>query len=127
MVEVFKIFLVIFSYGENIHCTVQECWTVQYSPALFEPRKKRGREKKPFRAAFHRHEEGDGAYVKLGSRHQGAPNPVVHSAYIVESLQDFLIKFDMKPCIHVMEISIFSLNHVNIRLTKIMNHFLEHL
>ena len=106
---------------------MQECWTVQYSPALFEPRKKRGREKKPFRAAFHRHEEGDGAYVKLGSRHQGAPNPVVHSAYIVESLQDFLIKFDMKPCIHVMEISIFSLNHVNIRLTKIMNNFLEHL
>ena len=49
------------------------------------PGKKRGREKKTFRAAFHRHEEGDGAYVKLGSRHQGAPNPVVHSAYIESS------------------------------------------
>ena len=88
MVEVFKTLLnlpIKFSYGGNIHCTVRECWTVQYSPALFEPRKKRGREKKPFRAAFHRHEEGDGAYVKLGSRHQGAPNPVVHSAYIESS------------------------------------------
>ena len=79
------------------------------------PGKKEDVKKKPFRAAFHRHEEGDGAYVKLGSRHQGAPNPVVHSAYIVESLQDFLIKFDMKPCIHVMEISIFSLYHVIVR------------
>ena len=39
--------------------------------------KKEDVKKKPFRAAFHRHEEGDGAYVKLGSRHQGAPNPVV--------------------------------------------------
>ena len=49
------------------------------------PGKKEDVKKKPFRAAFHRHEEGDGAYVKLGSRHQGAPNPVVHSAYIESS------------------------------------------
>ena len=40
---------------------------------------------------------------------------------IVESVQDFLIKLDMKPCMHLVEISIFSLNLVIVRLTKIMN------
>ena len=40
---------------------------------------------------------------------------------ILESVQDFLIKLDMKPCMHLVEISIFSLNLVIIRLTKIMN------
>ena len=46
---------------------------------------------------------------------------------ILESVQDFLIKLDMKPCMHLVEISIFSLNHVIVRLTKIMNNLLEHL
>ena len=32
----------------------------------------------------------------------------------------------MKPCMHLVEISIFSLNNVTIRLTKIMNNLLEH-
>ena len=40
---------------------------------------------------------------------------------VLESVQDFLIKFDMKPCMHLVEISIFSLNLVIVRLTKIMN------
>ena len=31
--------------------------------------------------------------------------------FILESVQDFLIKLDMKPCMHLVEISIFSLNH----------------
>ena len=39
----------------------------------------------------------------------------------VDSAQDFLIKLDMKPCMHLLEISIFSLNLVIVRLTKIMN------
>ena len=39
----------------------------------------------------------------------------------IESVQDFLIKLDMKPCMHLVEISIFSLNLVIVRLTKIMN------
>ena len=38
-----------------------------------------------------------------------------------ESVQDFLIKLDLKPCMHLVEISIFSQNLVIIRLTKIMN------
>ena len=38
-------------------------------------------------------------------------------AYELESYQDILINLDMKPRIHVVEISIFSLNNVN----KIMN------
>ena len=48
---------------------------------------------------------------------------IQHSCTIatLESVQDFLIKFDMKPCMHLVEISIFSLNLVIIRLTKIMN------
>ena len=38
----------------------------------------------------------------------------------LESVQDFLIKLDMKPCMHLVEISIFSLNHViMVRLTKL--------
>ena len=45
----------------------------------------------------------------------------------LESVQDFLIKLDMKPCMHLVEISIFSLNHVIVRLTKIMNNLLKHL
>ena len=45
----------------------------------------------------------------------------------VESVQDFLSKLDMKPCVHLVEISIFSLNHAIIRLTKIMNNLLKHL
>ena len=39
----------------------------------------------------------------------------------LESVQDFLIKLDMKPCMHLVEISIFSLNLVIIRLIEIMN------
>ena len=35
---------------------------------------------------------------------------------------DFLIKLDMKPSMHLVEISIFSLNHVIVNLTKIMNN-----
>ena len=33
----------------------------------------------------------------------------------------FLIKLDMKPCMHLVEISIFLLNLVIVRLTKAMN------
>ena len=47
--------------------------------------------------------------------------------YLVDTVQDFLIELDMKPCMHLVEISIFSLNNVTVRLTKIMNNFLEHL
>ena len=39
----------------------------------------------------------------------------------VESLQDFLIKLDMKPRIHLVEITIFSLKNVTVRPLKIMN------
>ena len=45
----------------------------------------------------------------------------------VESFQDILIKLDMKTPMHLVEISIFSLNNVTGRLTKIMNNLLEYL
>ena len=39
----------------------------------------------------------------------------------LESVQDFLIKLDMKSCMHLVETSIFSLNTVIVRPTQIMN------
>ena len=52
------------------------------------------------------------------------PCDITHA---LESVQDFLIKLDMKPCMHQEEISIFSLNHVILRPTKIMNNLLKYL
>ena len=39
----------------------------------------------------------------------------------VDTVQDFLIKLGIKPPMHLLEIGIFSLYHVIIRPTKIMN------
>ena len=41
--------------------------------------------------------------------------------YLLESVQDFLIKLDMKPCMYLVKISIFSLKNVTVKPTKIMN------
>ena len=41
--------------------------------------------------------------------------------YILDTFQDFLIKLDIKPLIHLLEMSIFALNNVILRLTNIMN------
>ena len=38
----------------------------------------------------------------------------------LETVQDFLIKLGIKPLMQLLEISIFSLNSVIVRLTKIM-------
>ena len=46
---------------------------------------------------------------------------------LLESFPDFLIELDMKPRMHIVETSIFSLNNVTARLTKIMNNLLEHI
>ena len=43
------------------------------------------------------------------------------------SVQDFLIKLDIKPLIHLLEISVFSLNNDLVRLTKIMNNLVKDL
>ena len=47
--------------------------------------------------------------------------------YLVESVQDFLIKLDIKPLMHLMEISIFSLNNDLVRPTKIMSNLVKDL
>ena len=39
----------------------------------------------------------------------------------LETFQDLLIKLGIKPLMPVLEISMFSLNNVIVRLTKIMN------
>ena len=48
-----------------------------------------------------------------------------HKAATLETVQDFLIKLSIKPCMHILKISIFSLNQVIVRPTKIMNKFLR--
>ena len=45
----------------------------------------------------------------------------------LDYVQDFLIKLDIKPVIHLLEISIFSLNDDLVRLTKIMNNLVKDL
>ena len=40
----------------------------------------------------------------------------------LESVQDFLIKLDIKPLIHLLEMSTFSLNNVIVKLIKIMKN-----
>ena len=39
----------------------------------------------------------------------------------LDTVQDFLIKLGIKPRMHLWKISIFPLNHVIVRPTKIMN------
>ena len=41
--------------------------------------------------------------------------------WCLETVQDFLIKLDIKPLMHLLEMSTFSQNNVIVRLTKIMN------
>ena len=46
----------------------------------------------------------------------------------IETVQDFLIKLDIKPLImYLLEISIFSLNNDLVRLSKIMNTLVKDL
>ena len=49
------------------------------------------------------------------------------STSTLESVQYFLIKLGIKPLIHLLEISIFSLNDDIVRLTKIMNNLVKDL
>ena len=44
----------------------------------------------------------------------------------LDTVKDFLIEMDMKPQMHLVEISIFLVNNIVVRLTKIMNNLLEH-
>ena len=48
-----------------------------------------------------------------------------HRACPLETFQDFLIKLDIKPLMHLLKISIFSLNNDIVRLTKIMNNLFK--
>ena len=43
----------------------------------------------------------------------------------LETVQDFLIKLDIKPLMHLLKISIFSLNKDIVRLPKIMNNLIK--
>ena len=49
------------------------------------------------------------------------------NAMALETVQDFLIKLDIKPLTHLVEISIFSLNNDLVKLTKIMNNLVKDL
>ena len=49
------------------------------------------------------------------------------NTYPLETVQDFLIKLDIKPLMHLLEISIYSLNNDLVRLNKIMNNLVKDL
>ena len=49
------------------------------------------------------------------------------SIWRLETVQDFLIKLYIKPLMHLLEKSIFSLNNDLVRLTKIMNNLVKDL
>ena len=51
---------------------------------------------------------------------------IVHT-FKVETVQDFLIKLGIKALMHLLELSIFSLNNDIVRLTKIMNNLVKDL
>ena len=53
------------------------------------------------------------------------PDCCVAFCYRLETVQDFCLKLWIKPLMHILEINIFSLNHVIIRRTKIMNNLLK--
>ena len=65
-------------------------------------------------------------FLNASSSYHASFIPKVHT-YLVESVQDFLIKLDIKPLMHLLEISTFSLDNVIIRLTKIMNNLVKDL
>ena len=46
-------------------------------------------------------------------------------AYYLDTIQDFLIKLCINPLMHLLEIDIFSIYHVIIRPTKIMNNLIK--
>ena len=50
-----------------------------------------------------------------------------NQCYTLDTVQDFLVKLGIKPLMHLLEISIFSLNHDIVRLTKIMNNLVKDL
>ena len=50
---------------------------------------------------------------------------ILDNICILDTIQDFLCKLGMKPQMHLVEISIFSLNHVIIRPTKIIKDLFE--
>ena len=52
---------------------------------------------------------------------QAAGQPVGGPSCSLDTVQDFLIMLGIKPCMHLWEISIFSLNNVIVRPIKIMN------
>ena len=53
--------------------------------------------------------------------------PYGKSALKLETVQDFLIKLDIKPLMHLLKIIIFSLNIDIVRLTKILNNLVRDL
>ena len=61
----------------------------------------------------------DSTLGKNGTTMNLLPTVLLPSARL--RVQDFLIKLDMKPCMHLVETSIFSLDPVIVTPTKIMN------
>ena len=61
--------------------------------------------------------------TNIGNKHLVGQSIIL----VIDTFQDFLIKLGIKQHIHILKISIFSLNHIIVRPTKSMNNLLEHL
>ena len=90
---------------------------------------KRAREKKTVKALFHlfpppqetRRELERSSFFLSPLPCQCALLYCGAGLYVLESVQDFLIKLDMKPSVHLVEISIFSLNLIIVGLMNRAN------
>ena len=56
----------------------------------------------------------------LVTRIESIINSLKHASSSFDTIQDFLRKLGMKPHVHLVEISIFSLNNLIVRPTKII-------
>ena len=64
---------------------------------------------------------GEPLEIRIGAVADSASNFAFKvQYYTLDTIQDFLCNLGMKPHMHLVEISIFSLNHVIIRPTKII-------
>ena len=63
----------------------------------------------------------DQRYKKMNA----ASQRTIVASQLLDTVQKFLIKLGIKPHLHILKISIYSLNHVIVRPTKIINNLLK--
>ena len=76
----------------------------------------------PFSQGWHLKKKGN---IRCSEKHM--LNYLCAVPATIETVQDFLIKLDIKPLMHLLEINIFSLNNDIVRVTKIVNNLVQDL